>query len=155
MANEVTGLLTDARADLTTGDLHQTLTSAISLLEAAKADLRAADLPGLTADVKRTSTSLRDTLQGQQMQKLISNAALAAERLANAADKLRPMIEALQATARRANNGTADIEQALIPVLRDLRSMTANLRDVTEALRRSPAQVMFGAPPPRSTEPVK
>lgn len=152
LASQLTGLLTDVRTDLTTGDVHKTLLEVTSLLTTTKDNLRAADLPGLTADMKRTSASVRDTVQGPQMQKLLANAALAAERLANAADKLQPMIQTLQATARRANSGTADIEQSLIPVMRDIQAATANLRDVTDALRRSPAQVMFGSPPPR-TEP--
>ena len=34
----------------------------------------------------------------------------------------------------------------LVPQLRDLRATAANLRDVTEALRRSPSQALWGAP---------
>ena len=74
----------------------------------------------LTADIRRTSTALRDTVQGEQTQKLLTNAALAADRMANAAAKLPPLISALQATAQRAGNGTADLEQSLVPLLRDL-----------------------------------
>ncbi len=103
--------------------------------------MQAADLPGLTADLKRTSAALRDTVQGEQMQKLLANAALAADRLANAAARLPPLIASLQATAQRAGNGTADLEQGLVPLLRDMQATAQNLREMTEALRRYPAQV--------------
>jgi ABC-type transporter Mla subunit MlaD len=109
-------------------------------------------LPGLTADIRRTSTALRDTVQGEQTQKLLTNAALAADRMANAAAKLPPLISALQATAQRAGNGTADLEQSLVPLLRDLTATAQNLRETTEALRRYPAGVLSG-PPPRGMEP--
>ena len=58
----------------------------------------------------------------------------------------------MQATAQRAGNGTADLEQSLVPLLRDLQATAQNLRETTEALRRYPAQV-FSAPPPRGAEP--
>ena len=77
------------------------------------------------------------------------------ERLATAAAKLPPLIASIQATVRRADNGTADIEQGLTPLLRDLQTTTANLREMTDTLRRYPAQVLLEGPPPRSAVPAK
>ena len=54
--------------------MHQTLAEATALLRTTNEAVRAADLPGLTADIRQTSTALRDTLQGEQMQKLLTNA---------------------------------------------------------------------------------
>jgi ABC-type transporter Mla subunit MlaD len=151
---QLTGVLTDLRSELTTGDVHNTLAEAATLLRSTTETVRAADLPGLTADLKRTSGSLRDTLQGEQMQKLIANASLAAERLASAEIRLPALIASLQATAQRAGNGTADLQQGLIPLLRDMQATAQNLREVTDSLRRYPAQV-FAQPPPRNTEPAR
>ncbi|HEX3399197.1 MAG TPA: MlaD family protein [Acetobacteraceae bacterium] len=151
---QLTGVLTDLRSELTTGDVHNTLAEAATLLRSTTETVRAADLPGLTADLKRTSGSLRDTLQGEQMQKLIANASLAAERLASAEIRLPALIASLQATAQRAGNGTADLQQGLIPLLRDMQATAQNLREVTDSLRRYPAQV-FAQPPPRTTEPAR
>jgi paraquat-inducible protein B len=151
---QLTGVLTDLRSELTTGDVHNTLAEAATLLRTTTETVRAADLPGLTADLKRTSGSLRDTLQGEQMQKLIANASLAAERLASAEIRLPALIASLQATAQRAGNGTADLQQGLIPLLRDMQATAQNLREVTDSLRRYPAQV-FAQPPPRTTEPAR
>lgn len=153
LANQATGLLTDLRADLASGDVHHTLVAATALLDAARDAVQAADLPGLSADMKRTSEALRDTVQGPQVQKLLANADAAAGHLAVAAARLPLMIATLQATARRADNSTADVEQSLVPVLRDVQTATANLRELTEALRRNPAEAVFGGPPPRTTEP--
>ena len=49
---------------------------------------------------------------------------------------------------RTARGTTADLQADLSPLMRDLRSSVANLRDTTEALRRNPSQTLLGAPPP-------
>ena len=87
------------------------------------------------------------------MQKLLSNAGAAADRLATAAARLPALIASVQATAQRAGNGTSDLEQGLVPLLRDMLSTAQNLREMSESLRRYPASV-FGQPPPRA-EPAR
>ena len=120
--------------------------TADALLRTLNDAVQAADLPGLTADLRRTSDAVRDTGAGRaDCSKLLANAALAADRLATAAARLPPLIAALQATARRADNGTADVEQGLVPLLRDVQATAANLRETTEALRRYPAQMLLAA----------
>jgi ABC-type transporter Mla subunit MlaD len=154
MAIQVSELLSDLHTNLASGDVHATLTQAEAMLRTVSETVRAADLPGLTADIRQTSAALRDTVQGQQMQKLLANASAAADQLAAAAARLPPLISSVQATAQRAGNGTADIQQGLIPLLRDMQSTAQNLRELSEALRRYPAQV-FASPPPRGAEPVR
>jgi ABC-type transporter Mla subunit MlaD len=151
LTTQVTGLLTDLRADFAKGDVHQTLAEATALLRSTSEAVRAADLPGLTAEFRQTSTALRDTFQGEAMQKLLSNAGMAADRLATAAARLPALIASVQATAQRAGSGTSDLEQGLVPLLRDMRATAQNLREMSESLRRYPAQV-FGQPPPRGAE---
>lgn len=154
VVTQVSGVLTDLRAELTSGDLHDTLTQATALLRTINESVRAADVPALTADLKRSSTALRETLQGEQMQKLLGNAAAAADRFATAAAKLPALIASVQATAQRAGNSTSDVEQGLVPLLRDMQATAQNLRELTDSLRRYPAQV-FGQPPPHSTVPAR
>ncbi len=155
LTSEFAGLAADLRTDVTSGDIHQVLAGADSTLQTLRETMRQADLPGLAADVKQASTALRDVVQGRDTQKLIANASMAAERLATAADKLPPLIASIQATSRRADNSVADVQQSLVPVLRDIQATAANLRELTQALRGSPAQTLLGAPPPRTREPVK
>jgi paraquat-inducible protein B len=154
LATQLTGLLTDLRTELTTGEVHNTLLAARTLLSTATDTIKAADVPGLTADIKSTSGSLRDTVQGEAMRKLLTNAALAAERLANAANRLPALLNALQTTTQRAGSGTSDLEQGLVPLLRDLQAAVQNLRELTDSLRRYPAQVL-SPPPPRAGAPAR
>jgi ABC-type transporter Mla subunit MlaD len=148
---QITGLIGDVRTQLSTGDVHDTLAAATTLLRSANDAVQAADLPGLSADLKRTSTAIRDTVQSEETQKLLSNAALAADRIANVAARLPPLIASLQAFSQRAGSGTADLEQTLVPLLRDTRAVVQNLRELTDSLRRYPAQIL-GGPPPHSAE---
>jgi ABC-type transporter Mla subunit MlaD len=150
LADQTTGLITDLRSSLVSGDAHQTLAQAQSTLRAAQDAIQAADVPAFSTDLRRTATSLRDLVQSPETQKLLASATLAAERLANAADRLPALIASLQTTSRRADNGVADLEQSLIPVIRDIQTAATNLRELTTALRRSPAQAFFGNPPPRT-----
>jgi paraquat-inducible protein B len=149
LATQLTALLTDLRTELSTGEVHNTLLAARTLLRTTNDAVQAADLPGLTGDMKTTSTSLRDTVQSESVKKLLANAALAAERLASAANRLPGLMTSLQTTAQRAGNGTSNLEQGLIPLLRDLQSAVQNLREMTDSLRRYPAQVL-SQPPPRA-----
>jgi ABC-type transporter Mla subunit MlaD len=154
LASEATGLIDDLRTALQSGDVHTTLEQATALLRTMDQTVKAADLPGLTADLRQTSTALRGTLQGDQVQKLLANAELAMDRFATAAAKLPALIATVQATAQRAGAGTADLQQALVPLLRDMQATVQNLREMTESLRRYPAQV-FGQPPPRGSVPAR
>ena len=114
--------------------------------------IQAADLPGLSAEARRSLQAVRATIQSEDVKRLLASGAQSADRLARAIAQLPPLIAALQATAQRADNGTADAQQALVPLLRDMQATTQNLREVTEALRRAPAQVLLASPPPRSGE---
>ncbi len=152
LAVGLTGLVTDLRGELKEGDLHVALTNAAGLLEDMRGQVQRADLPALTADLRRTSASLRDTVQGREAKALLSNAATAADRIAAASAKLPALIAALDATSRHANDATADLEQSLGPLLRDLQATLGNFRATSEALRQYPAQVLLGGPPPRPPE---
>ena len=102
------------------------------MLRTTNEAIAAADLPGLSADLKRTSAAVRDTVHGEQMRKTLANAALASERLP-------ALFASLQTTVQRAGNGTSDLQLSLVPLLRDLEATTQNLRELTDSLRRYPA----------------
>ena len=153
LAESLTGVLGDLHGELKEGgDIRQAVGNASGLLLELREQVRQADLPKLTDDLRRTSTSIRDTVQGKEVRTLLTNAANAADKLSVAAARLPALIAALDATARRADSGTADLQQSLGPLLRDLQATIGNLRDTSEALRRYPAQVLFGGPPPRTPE---
>ncbi len=113
--------------------------------------VRAADLPSLTADLKLTSESLRKLAENPDIARTFAGSALATEKLTQAIAQIPPLIAAVQGVSKRADSGVADAQQALVPLLRDLMAATANLREVTASLRRDPAQILTGQPPPRQT----
>jgi ABC-type transporter Mla subunit MlaD len=147
LSAHLNGLISDVRAEMSSGDLHNTLVQATAVLRTTNEAIAAADLPGLSADLKRTSAAVRDTVQGEQMRKTLANAARASERLP-------ALVASLQATAQRAGNGTSDLQLSLVPLLRDLEATTQNLRELTDSLRRYPAEVL-SSPPPRATAPAR
>jgi ABC-type transporter Mla subunit MlaD len=147
------GVTDDLHAQLTTGDVHRILASAADLLTTLQDDVKRSDLPGLAAEVKSTVVATRGMVQSKQTRQLLAAATQAAERFSDAAAKLPALIASLQATVKRANDSTADVTADLAPILRDAQGVVANLRDTTETLRRYPASVLLGGPPPRGTAP--
>jgi ABC-type transporter Mla subunit MlaD len=155
LATSATELMQDLHREVTTGDAHQALTQLAALLQTLRETVTAADLPGLSADIRHTSGAVRNVAQSEDLRRLLSRAAAAADGLARVTASLPPLIAALQATTQRANAGTADVQQALVPLLRDLQLTAENLREATDALRRYPAQMLLSQPPPRTAEPVR
>jgi ABC-type transporter Mla subunit MlaD len=117
--------------------------------------VRAADVPGLTADLRQTSDALRAVAQDRDLHRVLANAAIASDHLAAASARLGPLIAVLQTTAGRIDNGVADVQQGVLPILRDAQAAAANLRDTSEELRRYPPQFLLASPPPRAQELAK
>jgi ABC-type transporter Mla subunit MlaD len=145
-------VLDDLHTQLTSGDVHSALTDAAALLQSADTNLKGADLPGLSADLKKTSGAVRDIVQNPDLQRTLANSAQAADRLSVAATQLPRLIATLQATTRRADNSAADVQQSLGPLLRDVQAAVSNLRELTDTLRQNPAGALVGQPPPRQAE---
>jgi paraquat-inducible protein B len=151
LAASVQQVLDDAHVELTSGDAHQTLAAATALLKTLDAGVEGADLPGTAADLKATSGAVRALAQGSQTRELLAGAIRAVDRLDDAAKGLPALLATLQATARRLDAGAADVQADLVPVLRDARAAASNLRETSEDLRRYPAGVLLGGPPPKGT----
>jgi ABC-type transporter Mla subunit MlaD len=152
LITSVTAVVTDVRATLEHGDLHLTLERSAELVRTLNDAARAADLPGLTADFRRTSDALRAVAQDRDLHRVLANAAVASDHLAAASARLAPLIAALQSAAGRIDSGTADLQQGVLPILRDAQAAAANLRDTSEELRRYPPQFLLAEPPPRPRE---
>jgi ABC-type transporter Mla subunit MlaD len=148
----LTGLVQDLHEQLTSGGAHAVLQQTQQVLVTLQDGVQQADLPGLSAEWRRTAQAVRETARGDDMKRLLAGGAQSAERLARTVAQLPPLIAALQASAQRTDGGLADIQTALVPLLRDLQATAQNLREVTEALRQAPAQVLLASPPPRASE---
>jgi paraquat-inducible protein B len=143
-------VLDDVHGQLTQGDLHGTLAEAHTLLATLRAAVEVADLPGLAADLRATSGSVRTLVQGKQFKQLTASAADAADNFDEAAKRLPGLLDALATTVARVDNGVGDVQHDLEPLLRDARAAISNLRETTETLRHYPSSVLLGAPPPHA-----
>ena len=143
------GLVTDARAQAAPGgDLQVALAETSALLRSLRSTVEAADLPSMVAETRSTIAGIHALVESRELRQTLTNSSAAMAELRAAAARLPSTVNQLEAGLRSARGATLDVQADLVPILRDLRAMTANLRDVTEALRRSPSQTLLGGPPP-------
>ena len=156
-------LITDLRTELDGGDLQRVLREAAALLAALRSATEGADVPQLAAELRALGTELRGAaeeargaaadaralLGASEVRQTLGNVAAASAELRRAMQRLPASLTAIEQTLRTARGTSADLQVELLPLLRDLRATVANLRETTEALRRSPSQAIFGAPPPQ------
>ncbi len=152
LAEGAQGLIHELRGTLRDGDVPAMLAQAHGTLRALQTALTDADVPELAAELRQTLTAARTLAQGPQTRDLMRAATAAADRLTQATARLPQLLASLDAVARRADTGSADLEAGLVPILRDARTAAATLREASESLRRDPGQVVFGGPPPRSRD---
>ncbi len=122
-------------------ELRQVLTNANTLLETLTSQLRAAQIPATTAD-------LRTLASGPRTQQILANLNIAAKNLATASAALPKLAKSGQSTAARASETLADLQQQLATALENLNAVTQNLRALSATLSRNPGAVL-SAPPPR------
>ena len=148
LIDNLSGLLSDLRKETNDGDFSDVLNQAAQLLRRLNQDGGAGDLPGAVADIRAVAAEARALLGSREMRGTLTSASQAMAEVRNAAARLPASLAALETTLRSARGATGDLQADLDPILRDLRSAVANLRDTTELLRRYPSQAIFGAPPP-------
>ena len=133
LVNGATLLVTDLRAQLGDGDVAM-------LVREGSTTLRT---------LRETAAALQGIAQSPDLRATLANANAATAELRTALARLPALIQAMETTVRTARSLSTDTQADLAPILRDLRATTANLRETTEALRRSPGQAIFGGPPER------
>lgn len=133
LVNGATLLITDLRGQLGDGDVAV-------LVREGSATLRT---------LRETAAALQGIAQSPDLRATLANANAATAELRTALNRLPALIQAMETTVRTARTLSSDTQADLAPILRDLRATTANLRETTEALRRSPGQAIFGGPPER------
>lgn len=144
----VNGLISDLRGQTDGGDLSVAVREASTLMQQLREITAAADVPGSLAEVRATSAAIRTLADSPQIRETQAALSAAAQDLRRTTARLPGTIGQLDQGLRAARNATSDVQADLAPLLRDLRAATANLRETTEALRRSPSQALWGAPPP-------
>lgn len=146
----VNGLVADLRHQTEDGDVAKTLREASALLSELRGIAGGADIPGAVAELRATSAAVRGLVEAPEIRQTLAALNATALELRRTTARLPGAVGQLQATVRAAGNTATDVQADLAPLLRDLRATTANLRETTEALRRSPSQSIWGAPPPQA-----
>ena len=125
LINNAAGLMGDLRRQVSDGEVAAALREASETL---------AELRGAIANMGDAGRSAQELLASREVK--------------DALLRIPAAVTALEQTLRAARGTTTDLQADLSPLMRDLRSSIANLRDTTESLRRNPSQTLLGAPPP-------
>jgi hypothetical protein len=141
LINNAAGLMGDLRRQVTDGEMATTLREAGETLAEIRNEIRKVKLEDTAAELRGAIATMGDA--GRSAQEL-----LASREVRDALVRIPAAVTALEQMLRTARGTTTDLQADLSPLMRDLRSSVANLRDTTEALRRSPSQTLLGAPPP-------
>jgi paraquat-inducible protein B len=141
------GLISDVRHEVAPGGAVQAaIAQATGTIADVQARIDAADLPGLTAQLRQTGAAITQLAQGPPTRAAVADARAALQRLPK-------LIESLTEVANRAGSGVEDTKAELIPILEDVRAAVENLRETTEAIRRDPGGVLLQGPPPKDKTP--
>jgi ABC-type transporter Mla subunit MlaD len=130
------------------GELGTLMAEATGTMRSLRGSVEQAGIAAAVAEFQATATAARALLESRELRQGIAQGDAAMSELRAAAARLPPTIQQLEAGVRSARAATLDLQADMVPILRDLRAVTANLREVTEALRRNPSQTLLGAPPP-------
>lgn len=141
MAAQVSALISTMHEEMTTGDTHQAIASAKELLDNLNKAVQQSDLPGTTA-------SIRNLAGGPQTLQIISQLNQTTAQLAKITAQLPAVVAASQSTVNKANETTSDLQTQLLPILRNMKATTDNLRDLSAELSANPGQAILGSPPP-------
>jgi len=148
LIENVVGLAADLRKQARDGDLATALQEAASLLRTLNGAASNANLPAMAEDVRGAATEAQKLLANPDLRETLTNLAATTAELRRIVGRLPNSLNTLDGTLRSARSATTDLQSELAPILRDLRATVSNLRDTSEALRRNPSQLLFGAPPP-------
>lgn len=149
LLNDIGRLVAELRNQLAPdGGATGVLAEARSAIAAVRVAVEGAGVPEAVAELRGVAADLRRLIGSEEARTAFADVGRAAADLRVAISRLPAAIQGVEAAVRSARIATADTSADLAPLLRDLRATAANLRDVTETLRRSPSQAILGAPPP-------
>ena len=156
LIDSATALINDFRDQVGgQGDLATTLREAAATMATLREAIQGAALAETVRDIRTAANrigaageSAQELLAGPEVSGAVASIGQAATDLRTAIARLPAVIQSLELALRSVRGTTTDAQADLGPLLRDLRATAASLRDTAEALRRSPSQSLFGAPPP-------
>ena len=147
IATDLASLIATLNAQASSGDLATAINEAAIILSEVRGMMQAGDVTGALAAVRDAANAARDLAAAPELRQTLTSAAAAAEELRRSTQRLPPALQSFERTMRTTRDTVADVQSELLPILSDLRAASANLRAVTEQLRNSPSQFLFGSPP--------
>lgn len=142
--HEVNGLITAMHEELTTGAAKQAIARADELLGELQDQVRQANLPGTTASVRR----LADGKQTREILQQLQSASAALE-IATAA--MPELVAETKQSVRLLGESTMDFDREMIPIMRNLNTVSRRLAELSAELQSNPAVLLRGREPPRQT----
>jgi phospholipid/cholesterol/gamma-HCH transport system substrate-binding protein/paraquat-inducible protein B len=143
LIEQILASLVQAIDDANVGEVSREIRG---LFASSKKVIDDVNVPSLSGELQGLFAEARQT--NQQLKKLV-----ASEKIDSPAANLPDVIAQLGKTLRRidklVSSQTPQIEQAL----EDLRKVSANLEELTENLKKHPAELIFSQPPPKSEAP--
>lgn len=137
-------LISTLNQEVSRGDAHQAVANANTLLAMLNQVVKQSDLPG-------TAASIRNLAGGPQTRQLLTQLDQTTTQLAKVSAELPALVTASQSAVNQANETTADLQAQLLPILRDMKTTTDNLRDLSAELSANPGRI-FAAPPPQGSK---
>jgi paraquat-inducible protein B len=144
----VSSLVAALRRQATDGDAAVAIRESARTIELVRTTLERGDIEKTLQEFREAATAARDLVAGPELREALQNIAAATAELRRATHQLPGTLATLERTTRTARDTTQDVQSELVPILNNLRATTASLRATAEALRNSPSQALFGAPPP-------
>jgi paraquat-inducible protein B len=141
-------LLGALRTQATDGDAAVALREAARTAGLLRETLERSQIEQSLQEFREAAAAARELIAGPELRGALGNIAAATAELRRATQQLPGTLATLERTTRTARETTQEVQAELIPILSNLRATTASLRATAEALRNSPSQALFGAPPP-------
>jgi ABC-type transporter Mla subunit MlaD len=141
LASQTAALISTLNQEMTSGDAHQAIANANTLMAALNQVVQQSDLPG-------TAASIRNLAGGKQTRQTLAQLDQTTAQLAKASAELPALVASSEATVNQAHETTADLQAQLLPILQDMKAASQNLRDLTGALSVNPGQILAAPPPP-------
>lgn len=148
LVNNVNALLAELGQIARDAEVGSAVGEATALLRELRGALAGADIPALAAELRETGAATRRVIEGEELQAAVRALTQTAQEMRATVQRLPAVLTQVEGVLRAARGTTTDFQAEMVPLLRELRAVAANLRDTTEALRRSPSQALLGAPPP-------
>ncbi len=152
IASDLADLIGNLSDQTSSGDLAVTLRETSQAMARVRSILDSGEIQRMVEEFRRTAEATEALANAPELRRALTSAAEAADDLRRSTERLPGTIQSFERTMRTARETTTDIQAELGPILRELRATTAIMRATAEALRASPSQFLFGAPPPPPTD---